>query len=164
MVEIIFSLRGCAIGNFYDSGYSMQSRDKYARNRGEKTPLGCGEETLFGGVKIVTWNVNGIRSVMRNGFLSFVQECDPDILCIQESKAHPDDVSELLNEHNLQSRDNGEAESRRNKPSLRARRNKPSLRARRNKHPLGARRKDPLWGGVLVVCGSEGLFGCSDFC
>ena len=59
-------------------------------------------------MKIITWNVNGIRSVMRKGFLSFVQEHNPDILCIQESKAHPDAVSEFesFNKHNLQSRDN----------------------------------------------------------
>jgi len=38
-------------------------------------------------MKIISWNVNGIRSVMKKGFASFVKRCDPDILCLQETKA-----------------------------------------------------------------------------
>lgn len=41
-------------------------------------------------MKIVSWNVNGIRSVMKKGFLESVKVMDPDILCIQEIKASPD--------------------------------------------------------------------------
>ena len=47
-------------------------------------------------MKIISWNVNGIRACARKGFLSFLEKEDPDILCIQESKAHPDDVDEEL--------------------------------------------------------------------
>lgn len=47
-------------------------------------------------MKIISWNVNGIRSCSRKGFLSFVESQDPDILCIQESKAHPEDVDPAL--------------------------------------------------------------------
>lgn len=37
-------------------------------------------------MKILCWNVNGIRAVMKKGFLDFLESEDPDILCIQESK------------------------------------------------------------------------------
>ncbi|MDE0119676.1 MAG: exodeoxyribonuclease III [Bdellovibrionales bacterium] len=47
-------------------------------------------------MKIISWNVNGIRACARKGFVSFLEKEDPDILCIQESKAHPDDVDEEL--------------------------------------------------------------------
>ena len=35
---------------------------------------------------IVSWNVNGIRSVHKKGFLDFVKKSKPDILCIQETR------------------------------------------------------------------------------
>ena len=47
-------------------------------------------------MKIISWNVNGIRACGRKGFLEFLKEEDPEILCIQESKAHPEDVDEEL--------------------------------------------------------------------
>ena len=36
--------------------------------------------------KLVSWNVNGLRSCMSKGFLSFFNDIDSDIFCIQESK------------------------------------------------------------------------------
>jgi exodeoxyribonuclease III len=45
-----------------------------------------------GNVKFISWNVNGIRAVLKKGFLEFVEEHDPDILCVQETKAHPEQV------------------------------------------------------------------------
>ena len=47
-------------------------------------------------MKIISWNVNGIRACARKGFFSLLEEENPDILCIQESKAHPDDLEEAL--------------------------------------------------------------------
>ena len=47
-------------------------------------------------MKIISWNVNGIRACGRKGFLNFIKKHDPDILCIQENKAHPEDVDEEL--------------------------------------------------------------------
>lgn len=41
-------------------------------------------------MKIITWNVNGIRAVAKKGFSDFIQSEQPDILCLQESKAHKD--------------------------------------------------------------------------
>ena len=37
-------------------------------------------------MKLISWNVNGIRAAMKKGFLEFVGEADPDILCVQETK------------------------------------------------------------------------------
>lgn len=47
-------------------------------------------------MKIVTWNVNGIRAVAKKGLLDFVQEVSPDILCLQETKAHKEQVEPEL--------------------------------------------------------------------
>lgn len=38
-------------------------------------------------LKIISWNVNGIRAVLKKGFTDFVKTEDPDILCLQETKA-----------------------------------------------------------------------------
>ncbi len=37
-------------------------------------------------MKIISWNVNGIRAVVRKGFLDFLRKANPDILCLQEIK------------------------------------------------------------------------------
>lgn len=50
-------------------------------------------------MKIISWNVNGIRAVLRKGFLDFVKKENPDILCIQETKAHPEQVDMKLNDY-----------------------------------------------------------------
>jgi exodeoxyribonuclease III len=43
-------------------------------------------------VKIVSWNVNGLRSVLQKGFHDFVAAADADILCLQETRALPEQV------------------------------------------------------------------------
>jgi exodeoxyribonuclease-3 len=44
-------------------------------------------------MKIVSWNVNGIRAILsKKDFHEFVRKEKPDILCLQETKAHPDQV------------------------------------------------------------------------
>jgi exodeoxyribonuclease-3 len=49
-------------------------------------------------VKLLCWNVNGIRAVMKRGFLDWLAREAPDILCLQETKATPADLpEELLN-------------------------------------------------------------------
>lgn len=47
-------------------------------------------------MKIITWNVNGIRAVHRKGFMDWMTAEKPDILCLQETKAHPDQLEEQL--------------------------------------------------------------------
>lgn len=36
---------------------------------------------------VISWNVNGIRAVLKKGFMDFVHTYNPDILCLQETKA-----------------------------------------------------------------------------
>ena len=43
-------------------------------------------------MKLVSWNVNGIRSVWRKGFIDWFKEARPDILCIQETRAWPEQL------------------------------------------------------------------------
>jgi exodeoxyribonuclease-3 len=50
-------------------------------------------------VKIVSWNVNGLRAVLRRNFLEYLSAESPDILCLQETKATPDDVEQLWPAH-----------------------------------------------------------------
>ena len=39
-------------------------------------------------MKIISWNVNGIRAVHKKGlFVPFIEKYQPDILCLQETKA-----------------------------------------------------------------------------
>jgi len=37
-------------------------------------------------MKLISWNVNGIRACVQKGFLDFFKEVDADVFCIQESK------------------------------------------------------------------------------
>lgn len=49
-------------------------------------------------MKLLSWNVNGLRAVHKKGFLNWFISENPDILCIQETKAHPDQLpDELIN-------------------------------------------------------------------
>ena len=47
-------------------------------------------------MRIISWNVNGIRAVQKKGFLEWFNEEQPDILCLQETKAHPEQLDENL--------------------------------------------------------------------
>jgi exodeoxyribonuclease-3 len=47
-------------------------------------------------MRILSWNVNGIRAVEKRGFVDWVRQESPDMLCIQETKAHPDQLSPEL--------------------------------------------------------------------
>lgn len=45
-------------------------------------------------MKITTWNVNGYRAILRKKALEWVPEVDPDILCLQEIKVKPEQLSD----------------------------------------------------------------------
>jgi len=47
-------------------------------------------------MKIISWNVNGIRAVAKKDFFKDLEQKDPDILCLQETKAQDDQVAEVL--------------------------------------------------------------------
>ena len=46
--------------------------------------------------RLLSWNVNGIRAIYKKGFLDWLKKENPDILCLQETKAHPDQLTEEL--------------------------------------------------------------------
>lgn len=50
-------------------------------------------------MKIISWNVNGIRAILKKNFLEFLKTEKPDIICVQETKAHPDQVDLVLSEY-----------------------------------------------------------------
>lgn len=43
---------------------------------------------------VVSWNVNGVRSVLKKGFLDWVDQAQPEVLCLQESRAMPTDLKD----------------------------------------------------------------------
>jgi len=45
---------------------------------------------------LISWNVNGIRAVEKKGFIDWAKESGADILCLQETKAHKEQLSEQL--------------------------------------------------------------------
>ena len=47
-------------------------------------------------MKIITYNVNGIRSAFSKNWLTWLQAADPDIICLQEIKASPEQLVDLL--------------------------------------------------------------------
>ena len=49
-------------------------------------------------MKIISWNVNGIRASVKKGLIDIIHDLDADIFCIQETKAQDDQVQEALTE------------------------------------------------------------------
>ncbi len=45
---------------------------------------------------LVSWNVNGIRAIMKKDFQKDISELNPDVFCLQETKAQPVDVKKAL--------------------------------------------------------------------
>lgn len=47
-------------------------------------------------MKLVSWNVNGIRAIAKKSFFEHLEALNTDILCLQETKAQDDQVAETL--------------------------------------------------------------------
>lgn len=47
-------------------------------------------------MKIITYNVNGLRAAIRKGLIDWFKATDPDILCLQEIKCLPEDIDEKV--------------------------------------------------------------------
>lgn len=47
-------------------------------------------------ISLYSWNVNGIRASQKKGFLDWLTAVQPDILSVQETKAHPDQLDDVL--------------------------------------------------------------------
>ena len=43
-------------------------------------------------MRVVSWNVNGIRACVRHGFVDFVDRSAADIVGVQEVRARPEDI------------------------------------------------------------------------
>ena len=43
-------------------------------------------------MKIVSYNVNGIRAAINKGLMQWINDYQPDVLCFQELKATPDQI------------------------------------------------------------------------
>ena len=49
-------------------------------------------------MKLVSWNVNGLRAVINKGFVEFFKEIDADVFCIQETKMQEDQIDDNIKE------------------------------------------------------------------
>jgi len=47
-------------------------------------------------MKLLSWNVNGIRAAVKKDFVKSVNKIDADVICLQETKAQPEEVEEAL--------------------------------------------------------------------
>jgi len=47
-------------------------------------------------MRLLSWNVNGIRAIEKKGFLDWLHKESPDVLCLQETKSHPEQLSDAL--------------------------------------------------------------------
>ena len=64
-------------------------------------------------MKILSYNINGIRAALKKSFLNWLQEVSPDIICLQETKATHDQLDTAVFEdlgyqhfwHSAQKRD-----------------------------------------------------------
>jgi len=63
------------------------------QNNCQLNPLDSGTGAAM---KIISWNVNGIRAIAGKGLLKWLTKENPDIFCIQETKAHPEQLEPTL--------------------------------------------------------------------
>lgn len=49
-----------------------------------------------GNMRLISWNVNGIRAAIKKDFVQSVERMQPDVLCLQETKAQDDQVLEAV--------------------------------------------------------------------
>ena len=47
---------------------------------------------------LLSWNVNGLRAQHRKGFVDWLKECSPDMICLQEIKAQEDQLTKPIKE------------------------------------------------------------------
>ena len=46
-------------------------------------------------MKLISWNVNGLRAVLKKNFMEFLDTEKPDVLCLQEIKCTPEDIEQV---------------------------------------------------------------------
>jgi exodeoxyribonuclease-3 len=50
-------------------------------------------------MKILSWNVNGIRSIVKKGSITYIEKENPEIICFQEIKANQDQVDKIFDKY-----------------------------------------------------------------
>lgn len=50
-------------------------------------------------MKIISYNVNGIRAALKKGFIEWLEAANPDVICLQETKAHKEQLDLSLFEN-----------------------------------------------------------------
>ncbi len=50
-------------------------------------------------MKLISWNVNGIRASIKKGFVKSIEQENPDVVCLQEIKAHSEQVDKILQDY-----------------------------------------------------------------
>lgn len=51
---------------------------------------------MYKKIKLISWNVNGLRASYKKGLKDFIKEVNPDILCLQEAKAQEEQLGEEI--------------------------------------------------------------------
>ena len=52
-------------------------------------------------MKLISWNVNGLRACVNKGFLDFVDAVDADVICLQETKCRPEQIALDLPQYHM---------------------------------------------------------------
>lgn len=52
-------------------------------------------------MKLISWNVNGLRACVNKGFLDFVDAVDADVICLQETKCRPEQIKLDLPQYHM---------------------------------------------------------------
>lgn len=47
-------------------------------------------------MKLLSWNINGVRAIVKKRFIESIEKLDPDVICIQETKAQDGEVEKAL--------------------------------------------------------------------
>ena len=58
-------------------------------------------------LKIISYNVNGIRAAMKKGFIEWLKTDPADIICVQETKAHKENRSNPFRQFGIIATDSG---------------------------------------------------------
>src|SRR5258708_14992462 len=79
---------GCALVSC-NRAWDQHGRAAWAR-KAKHVAVGIRNGELRGRMKLVSWNVNGVRAVLKKGFLDYMAKVDADVLCLQEKigRAH----------------------------------------------------------------------------
>ena len=50
-------------------------------------------------MKLISWNVNGLRACVGKGFFDFLAAEQPDMMCLQETKLQPEQAPQIEGYH-----------------------------------------------------------------